>query len=138
MWLNSLIAIAYLPTYHETPCTASNRTSTHVKPISQLNPHHPLTFNIPTSPSKPSVFIPLDVLNILSTQHTDQLPPRLFPRTKPASSMKSNSCFSETHTFATDVLIVHSGIGTRAAAIAFVGVRYPRLRYLVTVCGRAG
>ncbi|KUJ24687.1 class I glutamine amidotransferase-like protein [Mollisia scopiformis] len=104
------------------------------------------------------VFGPLEAFNALSLSY--QLNLTLIAKTldpvtsKPQSAAMNlfNSTFGEsivpTHTFDTapdlDVLLVPGGLGTRAPSaqleslIAFIKERFPKLKYLITVCTGAG
>ncbi|KAH8594537.1 class I glutamine amidotransferase-like protein [Bisporella sp. PMI_857] len=99
---------------------------------------------------------PLDALNLLSFNHTLNLSliaSTLEPlNNKVRMPTSANSSFGvsivPTHTFATapelDVLMIPGGAGTRAPVselqeiFDFVRVRYPTLKYLITVCTGAG
>lgn len=100
------------------------------------------------------VFGPLDALNLFSLQRQLKLsliastldPISTAPRS--AAMNAFNSTFSEsivpTHTFDTapplDVLLIPGGLGTRSPNpffddhLAFIRARFPKLRYLITVC----
>ncbi|KFY25147.1 hypothetical protein V493_04811 [Pseudogymnoascus sp. VKM F-4281 (FW-2241)] len=120
--------------------------------------HHPLplNFGVLLFPAFQAldVFGPLDALNLFSQQRKLNLA-LIAPTLDPVSTASRhpamnpfNSSFSEsilpTHTFDTapplDVLLIPGGIGTRSPDpffddhLAFIRSRFPKLRYLITVC----
>ena len=100
------------------------------------------------------VFGPMDALNVLGWQHTNNSLAVIADTLEPVSTGNRTgpSPFAEsimpTHTFETvpplDVLFVPGGLGTRNLTadmnrtIDFIATTYPSLQYLITVCTGAG